>query len=316
MKQRKNTVVKKATDSKLKQLKSTYKTNNLVVNAVERHVATREQTSFRATNVIHPSEICKADVCHRKIYYTLTDTRKDTVTESAVSFQLERVFAEGNDIHTKWQNWLWEMGKLYGEWACILCGAAWYGRSPERCISCGERRGLRYKEVPVSDQKYLISGHADGLIDEGLIEIKSVGVGTLRFEAPGFFDKLESGEWTLQETWNAIKRPFPTHIRQGMLYLHCKGSAVYDKMIFIYECKWNQAVKEFVVGYNEEIIAPILDACLDIKYAVEKRKPVDRPDWASPEARECKSCPYNSTCYGTDKKASKLFVKGTRSSLG
>jgi CRISPR/Cas system-associated exonuclease Cas4 (RecB family) len=179
-----------------------------------------------------------------------------------------------------------------------VCDTRWYARSPTECMSCGApKKKLRYREVPVESAELMVAGHADGLVDEGLIEVKSIGVGTLRFEAPGFHDKLQSGEWTLQETWNAIKRPFPTHIRQGMLYAFCKKV---DQVIFIYECKWNQAVKEFIVKYDERLIAPVLSVCKDIKYAVETKRPMPRPDWANPEAKACKACPYNEVCYGSE----------------
>lgn len=292
---RKRPTVKKATSSKLKSFKSTYKSTSALLGEVERHVVTENlEESQRNPHVIHPSEICKADTCRRAIYYRISDTPADS-TGVNVSFHLQRVFDEGHDIHDKWQGWLWGMGKLYGYWECLVCDAYWYARSPINCAKCGApKRKIRYREVPVRSDEHLISGHADGLLDEGLIEIKSVGVGTLRFEAPGFHDKLQSGEWTINETWNAIKRPFPTHIRQAMIYAYCKGI---DTIIFIYEWKPSQSVKMFTVKFSEELVNPILEVCKDIKWAVEKKRPVERPRWASPDHKECKACPYRKTCY-------------------
>lgn len=290
----KRKVVRKGTSSKLDSYKKTFRSNTILLGQVERHVVTQKLDNERESHVIHPSEICKSDTCHRQIYYRIVGAEAKT-DGIDTSFHLERVFEEGHDIHHKWQTWLWQMGKLYGYWECLNCEAWWYARSPEQCLSCGAPpKWIRYREVPVKADDYLISGHADGEVDEGLIEVKSIGVGTLRFEAPGFHDKFQSGEWTLQDTWNAIKRPFPTHVRQGMIYCFCKQK---DQVIFIYEWKPTQMVKEFVVKYNEEIIEPVLEACLDIKYAVEKEKPLPRPKWASPTAKACKACVYKEVCY-------------------
>jgi len=292
---RKPPTLKKTSDPKLKSLRSTFKSNSVLLGSVERHVVTKHlEETTRNPHVIHPSEICKTDTCRRAIYYRLSDAPAELDAPN-VSFHLQRVFDEGHDIHDKWQGWLWDMGVLYGYWECLICDEYWYARSPAVCAKCGApRRKLRYREVPVRSDEHMLAGHADGQVDAGLIEIKSVGLGTLRFEAKGFHDKFQSGEWTLQETWNAIKRPFPTHLRQAMLYAYCKGI---DTVIFIYEWKPSQAVKEFVVKYDEELVRPVLEVCKDIKWAVEKKRPVERPQWASPTHSECKACPYRSTCY-------------------
>lgn len=289
-------VVKKASGSKLKNLKSTYRSNKVLLGDIERHVVTNHLADLtRNPHVIHPSEICKSDTCRRAIYYRLIDEPAD-LTNPDIGFHLQRVFDEGHDIHNKYQGWLWDMGVLYGVWECVVCDRVWFARSPVECISCGAPKyKLRYKEVPVESKEHMLAGKADGLVEPGLIEVKSVGLGTLRFEAPGFHDKFYKGEWTLQETWNAIKRPFPTHIRQGMLYSFMKGGL---DVIFIYEWKPSQTVKEFVVKFDESIVNPILEVCLDIKWAVEKRRPVDRPHWAEPKHKECRACPYKGTCYG------------------
>ena len=288
--------VRKTSDKKLQNLKRTYRSDSVIIGAVERHVVTQALSDgTREAHAIHPSEICHKDTCHRQIYYRIVDTPPD-IDGIDVSFWKERVFEEGHDIHAKWQGWLWDMGKLYGYYECLVCDAKWYGRAPTECQKChAHRKKLRYREVPILNDNYMLVGHADGMIDEGLLEVKSIGLGTVRIEAPSYYDRFMSGEWNHQQLWNEIKRPFPTHIRQGMLYSFCQGMR---PVIFIYECKWNQAIKEFTVQYTEEVIAPVLGFCLDIKYAVKKRKPLPRPKWADPEHVACKACPYRRTCYG------------------
>ena len=98
-----------------------------------------------------------------------------------------------------------------------------------------------------------MGGKSDGgLMVEGqpfrLLEIKSVGLNTLRFEAPELYERYENNE-TIDKIWMDIGRPFPSHMRQGLLYLYMaiRGSnadvPVPTQIVFIYEWKPRQLVK-------------------------------------------------------------------------
>ena len=90
---------------------------------------------------------------------------------------------------------------------------------------------LKYDEVPLRDEKLHMVGHADGIDSEdvAVIEIKSVGVNTLRFEAPQLI-KDHSYKVNINGRnrefidydglWDSIRVPFPSHIRQAHLYSH------------------------------------------------------------------------------------------------
>jgi CRISPR/Cas system-associated exonuclease Cas4 (RecB family) len=288
--------VKRASDKKLKNYKKTYRSDNAILGAVERHVITRSFTDpERDPGIIHASEISHNDTCRRAICYRLLKTPME-FDEVDTSWWRERTFDDGHETHRKWQTWFWQMGKLYGYFECLVCDQQWFGRAPRECMACGAPQyKLRYKEVPVFDERHHVGGRADGLLDEGLIEVKGIGLGSVRIEAPGFHDKFMDGHWTLQDLWNEIKRPFPSHVRQGMLYSFARGKT--EKVNFIYECKWNQAVKIFTVSYNETVIEPVLEACKDIKYAVKKKRPLKRPKWADQKHATCRACPYQGTCW-------------------
>ena len=62
-------------------------------------------------------------------------------------------------------------------------------------------------------------GHADGIVgidgDHVLIEIKSIGMGTLMFEDRKLYDAYVNGDKTIAEVWRDIKRPFRSHMMQG-----------------------------------------------------------------------------------------------------
>jgi hypothetical protein len=302
-------VVRTVKTSKLRQLLDTSKNETRLLGAIKRHVMCRP-ADFRRHDVIHPSEMCKGDWCPRATFFRLIEA--PALEDDWAPFTLENVWAEGHDIHDKWQNWLWEMGVLRGQWRCLACRNEWVATAPQFCPLCKASRDcLKYLEVPVTDEKYLMAGHADGDVDDDdtielcpLIEIKSIGMGTIRFDAPHLLSKYtrkvkdddgsEHTVFDMEALWRDLKRPFPSHVKQGMLYLHMSGRR---EIIFIYENKFNQQVKEFRVRYQEEIVADLLDACLDIKYALETSKPPRRPHWAAQDNGTCGKCVYRDTCW-------------------
>lgn len=257
----------------------------------------------RDTDHIHPSEMAKADWCPRETYFRMSH-EPITDPDANPSFQMESIFEEGHEIHRKWQGWFWQMGVLYGWWECLGCEHYWEDLSPQHCPSCGEDKDIiRYREVPISVPSHMLLGHSDGAVHDGLggnvlIEVKSIGVGTLRFEAPTLHQLYLEGT-DLKDIWKKIKRPFASHLIQGLIYLWAKPE--YDEIVFIYEYKANQSVKEFRVRRNDAIIARHLASCQGIVKALRSGFPPYRPDWATePDSPKCKSCVYRTMCWGLE----------------
>lgn len=253
--------------------------------------------STRDTDHIHPSDLAKRDWCPRANWYTIKKHPKDP---EDFSFQRLNVFAEGHYIHAKWQDWLNNAGVLEGLWQCKsdICNHKWEAVSPEKCPSCGTPKPI-YREVPISNEEHHILGHADGIVNDKkgrtLIEIKSIGMGTLRFEAIDLYKQYQKGELTLDGMWKKVRQPFPSHIKQGLLYMYCTGI---HQMTFLYEWKPTQEVKEFVVGFTPELVQPMLDNCKRLMTALEGDVPPMRPMWAEePTCNGCKFCPYKKTCW-------------------
>jgi hypothetical protein len=72
----------------------------------------------------------------------------------------------------------------------------------------------------------------------------------------------------------------------------------YEEIVFIYESKFNQATKEFVVQYNPDLIAPMLEGARFVDRALERGRPPARPLWAEDaDSKVCKSCEYRRTCW-------------------
>jgi CRISPR/Cas system-associated exonuclease Cas4 (RecB family) len=263
--------------------------------------------------------MAKSDWCPRSTYYRLAGATPES--NRKFSAQLETVFEEGHAIHFKWQKWLQQMGRLWGKWVCPTCGYSEIGTGGQKtCDECYNTTGfenhfLEYREVPLeAEEKYLIAGHEDGAVEDldALVEVKSIGNGTVRFDNPELLRKYtvktEDGKTVIDTDglWKDLRRPFGSHIRQTQIYLAlCKEMGLpFDKVIFLYEYKANQAHKEFSIQYNPEISAPLLESALDIKYALKKGKPPPRPEHTGQDRAVCKECPFKSTCWESDAESS------------
>ena len=255
-----------------------------------------ERNAKRDTVHLHPSELSKEDWCPRSSYYKITGVEESD--SRRFNLKSMNIFAEGHNIHDKWQRWMWAAGGLCGSWKCKQCSHKWEAKSPETCPECASE-DIRYAEVGISDERYRIIGHADGVWEDSegqaVVEIKSVGLGTIRWEAPKLYAGYENGDLSLDDLWKHIKRPLTAHLKQVTLYMHCLGI---HKAVVVYEWKPSQDVKEFHVAYSKELIQPILDGAEDVIAHLEAGVVPPRPDVArNKSSKVCKFCPYKNHCW-------------------
>lgn len=280
----------------LKKFLDSRRVDTRLIGPIERHLLTRPQDKSRRLDVLHPSEIVKNDFCKRAAYFVITTGQKK---DDRPGLRLQSIFDEGHAIHHKWQSWIRDGGWLYGKWHCTYCSLLFWETSPASCPECGHGAYLKYEEVPVYDEDLMIAGHADGWVkglgDDFLIEIKSIGTGTIRMEDPSL---LADGD--LASAWKNIRRPFSTHVRQGRLYLelarrmHSKGllDSFPTEMVFIYELKMDQSYKEFVIAADAEFLSRQLDDAFEVAQAV--RKELGAPPCSISPTSGCKQCrPYD-----------------------
>lgn len=252
--------------SDLKRFLDAKKYKTRLVGDVERHLLSRAPGN-RRTDVLHPSEIIKKDWCKRASYFLLKGHPK---IQTNPNLRLQSIFDEGHAIHAKWQNWFHEMGVLHGQFECQSCGEMTWGTSVDTCNGCGNKN-LKYAEVTLSDDSLRIKGHTDGWIkgigDDCLIEIKSIGPGTIRSEAPELFDVGQD----FMAAWRNIKRPFNSHLRQGQIYLELMKRMGHEvnEIVFLYELKADQDYKEFSVKADFEIVRHIFDGAKSVVRAVK-----------------------------------------------
>jgi len=255
---------------------------------IERHLMSRP-VGDRSTLVLHPSEIIKNDWCKRASYFLLSGYEK--IGEKP-NLRLQSIFDEGHYIHAKWQRWFQEMGVLYGRFTCVACHFSLFDIGPVTCPQCGKGT-MEYREVTLFDDALRIKGHTDGWIkgigDDTLIEIKSIGPGTIRSEAPNLFMDA-SGDF--MKAWKNISRPFPSHIKQGQMYLELMKRMGHEvnEIVFIYELKADQDYKEFSVKADFELVRHIFDGAELVVQAVENKTPLD---CSNNPGGTCKQCdPY------------------------
>jgi hypothetical protein len=223
----------------------------------------------------------KSDWCLRASYFALTGAE---VKKDKANLRLQSIFDEGHSIHAKWQNWFREMGVLYGAWSDST-GTSW-------AVAKDVHPSVDYKEVPLVFPELMIAGHADGWIkgigDDCLIEIKSIGAGTLRFEAP---ELLAKADGDLTKAWRSIRRPFRTHILQGQMYLELAkrifGEDAPKEIVFIYELKADQDYREFTIKADYEFVEPIFEKAQLVVDAFKAGTPIECSNNA---ALGCKQC--------------------------
>ena len=246
------------------------KKNSRVIGSVERHLISKPRDMSRRTDVLHPSDMVSDEWCYRASYFHLKGHAP--ISNRVMRLQTHSVFAEGHAIHAKWQKWFQEMGTLYGKWYCIECEEEFWGGS-----DCHDGP-LEYREVPLFYEPLRISGHSDGwLVNLGnplMLEIKSIGAGTIRWEAPQLMAQ-HGGDIT--KVWPDIKAPFEKHVNQVQIYMKLAELIGYpdvpQEAVLIYENKADQSAKEFVVPKSDFAIAPLFEAAAMIVEAVKNDTP-------------------------------------------
>jgi hypothetical protein len=271
----------------LKAFLNSNKRETRLLGALERHVLA-QPFDERDQSYIHPSDIIKSEWCALAQYHAIKGNYVET--RDKPTLRLASIFAEGHTIHAKWQNWFKDMGVLYGRWDTPV-GYTW--ATSKDIVGVNNKV---YKEVPLRSDKHMMRGHADGWIkglgDDCLIEIKSIGTGTIRMEMPALMAQYDND---IDVVWKNIRTPLRSHQLQGQIYLHLCHLMVEtgdlktapNEIVFIYELKANQEYKEFVIKYNPEYTAELFDKALDVAWAVNNNRP---PVCNIDPEKGCKRC--------------------------
>jgi CRISPR/Cas system-associated exonuclease Cas4 (RecB family) len=241
----------------------------------------------RRWDIVHPSELSHQDkFCPRAVYLRIVGGQVET---DKFEFGRENIFAEGNDIHTRWQERLRKYTALWGDWTCVICQHVERDTlEPENGVynplrnvpDCAWFVGhiWRYAEITLdAEDDALLVGHADGGFDDTLVEFKSVGLGTVRIEAPELYKRHQLDDGTMDLAG----------LNQGDIYLWicAQRGLPFTQISYVYESKWNQQAKEFLVQYDEKRSLRLVVQARDVMYAVQGR---DEPECVKPG--KCEMC--------------------------
>lgn len=167
----------------------------------------------------------------------------------------QRIFGNGDKMHERFQEYYAKMGVLWGSWRCHGCqgyGECQVTKDIEgvkvgtgcKILDCtipecprGFSREWTDPDQPIKPRFYYVEpgffieelrvkGHTDGIIigkdKRHILELKSMK----------------------QEYWQSLIEPKPEHIDQAQIYCGAFGC---DGIIFQYESKNTQEIKEFIV---------------------------------------------------------------------
>lgn len=254
-------------------------------------------------NLLHVSDLTKNIWCPRMLYYRMNGVRPE---QEARFFQLQNILDHGSTAHLKYQARWRDMGVLWGRWKCMSCHKSWLGEVPiEGCIRCGvPLTCVEYMEVPLAAPELLLVGNSDAEVRDPdgnvLVEIKTVAEGTFRVDVPKLL-----GEYTgtiineqgkpekrvdIVQLWKDLRRPVPSHMRQGETYVELrkrmKDEPPIDGIVYWYESKHSQGLKEFFLEPNPSVAKQVLDRAADVTFAIKRKIPP-----RCPEGRDgCKLC--------------------------
>ena len=257
----------------------------------------------RDPTVVHPSELAKSDLCLRAVYLRIRsgDWPPD---KERFDFVRENIFATGNDIHAKWQDRIRAAGfPMWGDWKCRVCEMV-----VRDCLYPGisQCSGIiphqwAYHEVTLNAKdELLMAGHADGAFDDTLVEIKSIGLGTVRMDAPDLLGRFQDGKMTdLTGLWKAINKPLVSHLKQGDVYLHLAHvlGLPFTQIVYLYEFKPNQMTKEFTIKYDAGRSMKLVAKAQEVRYALESG--ISPPCIRKTGCKQCNAFPRRRTVAGT-----------------
>lgn len=281
--------------------------NSIILGDIQQYLVSRslQNDETREQHKIHVSELTKSDFCPRQAYYKIT-WAVPTDSKPAIRHRTQSFFDTGHEAHKKWQDWITDMGRMWGTWECRQCQYTWPSTSPKSCPEC-LFPNPDYKEVTLEDPVYPLVGHADGAVTDlnVFLEFKGIGMGTVRIDEPEIFKRhqIKVDGKTIPDIngmWKAINRPFRSHLLQANLYgwMGKRLGMPFDRMVFIYEFKANQDTKEFVIPFSQRLIKPLIDQLEFISESAKSGQAPDRPVLYSKDAKPCSECPFRTLCWG------------------
>lgn len=291
------------------------KNEGYVVPKIERYLMSlNADDNNRAINVNAPSSAGVS--CLRQRYYSRTKTESDS---NSIEPRLHRIFDNGHGVHARLQEYLLEQGMLLMDEVPVL--------------------NIEYNIQGHTDGILKLSPAERAILE--IKSMNSNGFSSLKdaredhkYQGLVYLYCLEKRRQDLQESYateaefnddfsrrNKILRERYQHLKAGKKYtrnekisfqlsLHAKADSILyntklpiKKVIFLYENKDTQDLKEYAVSIekveNRLILQTVLDECATLnEYVKNKELPPRCEDCTSKSSSSCRWCSFKSQCFG------------------
>jgi len=259
------------------------------------------------------------DKCHRQIayyyYYAKGLIKVDRSSlKNIINPVSQRIFDNGHSMHDRWRRYLRASGSMMGCWECMMCG--WRDGEKEKlgildptcCPKCVSDK-LIYHEIGFLDQETLWGGHVDTVLDVAIFRKYQLNLafnGNTPDNYEGFSPEKPEDKYLLVDfktmnprQFNELQEPLPDHNTQMQIYLYL-SDLKYGK--FIYEDKWTQSVKEYLVVRDDNLLAVKKDEALRLKFIVENTnkqglRVLPQRSYKERTHKECLRCTFRGHCW-------------------
>lgn len=269
-----------------------------------------EEDNDRAIDVNAPSQIGK---CLRQRYYARTGATRDS---NAVDARTRRIFDNGTKTHERLQAYLAEQGMLLMDEIPVVND--YYNIQGHTdgllAISKVEKAILEIKSINSNGFSQLKTAKPEH-IQQGLSYVYCVEERRKFLHSEyDTFAEFEADKDYLRESYAKYYQHLKDgtkHTRDEKIQFQCdlhfkmdsilmKTNAPITKVIFLYENKDNQELKEYCISSKEakskEIMTEVLDDCAKLNKYVEKGKVPPRCS-STKSCMDCRFCPFAIECW-------------------
>lgn len=284
-------------------LNSTKFEKDSITARLDNYLATNVEENDRAVDVNSPSQVFR---CMRSLYYARIGTEGDNFIDP----RLQRIFDNGTHMHLRIQEYLTKEGSLImDECPCIDEEANIQGHT-DGILKMTEQE---YAILELKSMNSILFGKlkepkpehvAQAMIYMYCTECRRQELATMTEEE---FEKSKKDRIDFYRSRYQHLKAGKKHTReekiQHNIIVNMKLDCILheikrpiDRIVFLYENKDNQELKEFVVEYNDDLMCDILDFYDAVNYHVEN-KIVPPREGTGKSCNMCRFCGYKTECY-------------------
>jgi len=223
---------------------------NLLVDKIDRHLAKKSFVDVEQRALLlareksfHPSQM---DACLRAMFYMWCAIPG---TSDVPKPKTVRIFDEGDHVHIRYQTYLRDMGRLWGDWKCTTCKKKWTGLAGHApCKHANSKQ--EYKEYVLCDMEFGIWGRCDGIVFPDEIPDEPLRTYDEMMRTPERKTVLELKSMN-SHNFSKLRTPPDHYLTQVNAYMNCLGI---KETTFIFENKDTQDNKQFVEPIDYKIV--------------------------------------------------------------